>query len=203
VIYLYVIFLLTVALAAGLGLLEQRGHAARLRKLELRVIVVGDEKGEIVRRCTEALRAQGRPVAAQAGMGEAILLPDGEGFAAPANAAPIPTRKRLVRAASESGATALVVEAWSSSAPLLREDREQLLAATVAIVQPENGAVPSAGVLAAAVPDGGVCLTTDARIADRLESVCRDRGVRAVLVDAAESSHAEALASALLGESIA
>jgi hypothetical protein len=200
VIYLYLVFLAAVVLAAVLGVLEQRRHVARLRAFGTRIIVLGDEKAEIVQACAQALGEGRWRVAAQTRWGSTVLLPGAPPRASSPVPAPIPERKAFVRAASDSDASALVVDALSRSASLVREDRKQLLAADVTIVQPEDGALPLADELSAAVPEGGLCLTTDARIAERLNPICEKRRCRCVLVDAGSHGRPVALALALAAE---
>jgi hypothetical protein len=114
--------------------------------------------------------------------------------------APIPQRKRFVRTASDRDASALVVDALSRSPSLVREDREQLIAADVTIIQPEDGAVPRADELEAAVPADGICLTTDPRIMEALKALCAKRGCRCLLVEAGSHGRPVALALALADE---
>ena len=199
-IYLYLVFLAAVALAAALGILEQRRHVARLSAFGTRVIVLGDEKAEIVQACAQALGEGHWRVAAQTRWGSTVLLPGEAPRPSSPVPAPIPERKAFVRAASNSDASAVVVDALSRSASLVREDREQLIAADVTIVQPEDGAVPVADELDAAVPEAGLCLTTDARIMERLEPLCEERRSRCLLVDAGSHGRPVALALALADE---
>jgi hypothetical protein len=200
VIYLYLVFLAAVALAAVLGVLEQRRHVARLRVFKTRIIVIGDEKAEIVQACARALDGGEWRVAAQTRWGSTVLLPGEPPRDAPPVPAPIPERKAFVRVASDGGANAVVVDALSRSASLVREDREQLIAADVSIIQPEDGAVPQPSGLAAAVPRDGLCLTTDPRIMEKLEGLCASRGTRRVLVDPGTQGRPVALAVALAVE---
>lgn len=196
-IYLYLVFLAAVAVAAVLGVIEQRRHVARLRAFGTRIMVLGDEKADIVQACAQALGGGSWRVAAQTRWGTTVLLPGEPPRPAPPVPAPIPERKTFVRAACDSGADALVVDALSTSADLVRADREQLIAADVTIIQPEDFAVPLQGELMAAVPRGGLCLTTDARIMERLEPLCAQRQSRCLLVDEAPHGAPIALALAL------
>jgi hypothetical protein len=200
VIYLYLVFLAAVAVAAALGVLEQRRHVARLRAFGTRVIVLGDEKAEIVQACAQALDEGRWRVAAQTGWGSTLLLPGEPPRPSAPVPAPFPQRKRFVRTASDRDASALVVDALSRSPSLVREDREQLIAADVTIVQPEDGAVPRTDELEAAVPADGLCLTTDPRIMEALEPVCANRGCRCLLVEAEAHGRPVALALALAAE---
>jgi hypothetical protein len=200
VIYLYIVFVAAVVVAAVLGVLEQRRHVARLRAFGTRIIVLGDEKADIVQACAQALGAGPWRVAAQTRWGSTQLLPGGPprpSFPVPA---PIWERKMFVRAASDSGADAVVVDALSRSAALVREDREQLIGADVTIIQPDDGAVPQPAELLAAVPHGGLCLTTDPEIMQRIEPLCAKRGCRCLLVDPGSHGRPVALALALAGE---
>jgi hypothetical protein len=199
VIYLYLVFLAAVAAAAVLGVLEQRRHVTRLHAFGTRIIVVGDEKAEIVQACAQALGGGDWRVAAQTRWGTQ-LLPGEAPQPSSRVPAPIPDRKLFVRAACDSGANAVVVDALSNSAALVREDREQLIAADVTIIQPNDGAVPWSDELLAAVPQDGLCLTTDARIIERLEPLCAKRHSRCVLVEAEPHGCPVALAIALAGE---
>jgi hypothetical protein len=200
VIYLYLVFLVAVALAATLGVVEQRRHVARLRGFGTRIIVLGDEKAEIVRACAQALGGGRWQVAAKTRWGTKMLLPGEPPRPASPVPAPIPERKMFVRAASDSGADAVVVDALSRSAGLVRKDLEQLIGADVTIVQPDDGAVPQPSELRAAVPQDGLCLTTDPRIAELLEPICAKRSCRCLLVDPGTHGRPLALALALAVE---
>lgn len=199
-IYLYLVFLAAVAVAAALGVLEQRRHVARLRAFGTRIIVLGDEKAEIVQACAQALDEGHWRVAAETGWGSTLLLPGEPPRPSSPVPAPIPQRKRFVRTAGARDASALVVDSLTRSPSLVREDLQQLIAADVTIVQPEDGAVPRSDELEAAVPADGLCLTTDPRIMERLKPLCAKRGSRCQLVEAEAHGRPVALALALADE---
>ena len=199
-IYLYVVFVLAVVCAAILGIVEQRRHVARLRQFGTRVIVLGDEKNDVVRACALALSAGPGQVAARTKSGSLVLpgaAPRLEPY--PAGAA-VRDRKSFVRAASDSGAESFVVDALSRNVSLVREDRKRLVAADVAIIQPDDGGIPGWDAIRAAVPDGGLCLTTDEGILERLEPLCAERRGRCVLVEVGSLSRPVALAITLAQE---
>ncbi|MDZ4779755.1 MAG: poly-gamma-glutamate synthase PgsB [Planctomycetia bacterium] len=180
-------------LAAG-GVLESWTHRRRLRQIPIRIHVNGTRgKSSVTRLIAAGLRAGGiRTCAKTTGTLPRMILPDGREYPVFRPAKPnVIEQLRIVDAASEFGAEALVIECmaliptlqWLSESRLVRATHGVITNARedhLDVMGPTEHDVACA--LAATVPVQGTLYTSEQRRLDVFANAARDRSTNLVAV---------------------
>lgn len=179
-----------VAILLLLGTVEGLRHRSHLRRIPVRIHVNGTRgKSSVTRLIAGGLRAGGVPTCAKTtGTAAAMILPDGSEYPIYRPSGPnIIEQVRIVEAAVDAGARALVVECMALQ-PLLQSLSElRLVRATHGVitnVRPDHLDVMGpaeadvALAMAGTVPLGGTLFTATERYREALERAARDRGTR-------------------------
>ena len=183
-----------VALLLVLGAIEGVRHRRSLRRIPIRIHVNGTRgKSSVTRLIAGGLRAGGIAACAKTtGTQAAMILPDGSEYPIyrPA-AANIIEQVRIIEAAAEAGAQALVIECMALQ-PLLQSLSElRLIRATHGVITNVRadhldvmgpGEQDVARAFAGMVPVAGVLFSAAERWQDVLEQAARDRGSQFVPV---------------------
>ncbi len=201
-----VLALMSLGLAGASGV-EVALHRRRLRRLGVRVHVNGTRgKSSVTRLIAAGLREAGvRCCAKTTGTLARFILPDERELPIyrPAGANII-EQKRIVQAAVECGAQALVVECMALRPELQALCERSLISATHAVItnaRPDHlevmgpGPRDVAAALAGITPRGGVVYTAEREQIDVLRAAAKDRGAR--LVEVGEQDVAEVTAEQL------
>ncbi len=183
-------------LLAALGAAETVAHRRALRRIPARVHVNGTRgKSSVVRLIASGLRAGGKTTCAKTtGTLARFIFPDGKEVPVfrPARANVI-EQVRIVRAAAEVGAEALVIECMALQPALQWLSEARMVRATHGVItnaRPDHldvmgpGEVDVARALAGMVPVGGVLYTAERDHLGVFAEACEDRGTRLVAVDA-------------------
>jgi len=185
----------TVGLVA-LGAAEMWVHRRRLASIPIRIHVAGTRgKSSVTRLVAAGLRQAGiRTAAKTTGTLARMILPDGREVPVfrPAGAN-ITEQIRIVHAARQFGAEALVLECMALQPVLHWVSENKLVRATHGVITNARAdhldvmgptEVDVARALAGMVPVGGVLVTAERRNLEVFERVAADRGTRLVVVTA-------------------
>lgn len=179
---------------AGLFGYEHWAHRRRLRRLEYRIHINGSRgKSSVTRLVAAGLRAGGIPTCAKTtGTLPRVIFPDGRELPVyrPMGANVI-EQTRVVTAAVEAGARALVVECmalqpafqWLSESKLVRATHGVITNVRpdhLDVMGPDEEAVAQA--LCGMVPVGGLLYTGETRVTGPIHEACDDRETRLVQV---------------------
>ena len=188
---------LSAALGA-LGVFEHRGHRARLAKIPIRIHVNGTRgKSSVVRLIAAGLRGAGiRTCAKTTGTLPRFILPDGTEVPVfrPARANVI-EQIRIVRAAVDAGAEALVIECMALQPYLQWLMESGFVRATHGVItnaRPDHLDVMGpteddvARALLGMTPPGAQLFTTERDHLPMFEQACADRGTRLYAVGEAD-----------------
>ncbi|MBM4359827.1 MAG: poly-gamma-glutamate synthase PgsB [Deltaproteobacteria bacterium] len=182
----------------GLGALELALHRRNLGAIPIRIHVAGTRgKSSVTRLVAGGLRAAGNATAAKTtGTLARMLLPDGREVPIHRPRGPTVTEQaRIVAAAREVGARALVLECMALQPELHWVSESKLVRATHAIITNARAdhldvmgptAADVARCLAGMVPLGGTLVTAERRHLPILAAACEDRGTTLLAVDDAE-----------------
>ncbi|RJO71877.1 MAG: poly-gamma-glutamate synthase PgsB [Myxococcales bacterium] len=183
---------------AGLGLVERAAHFRNLSRVPIRIHVSGTRgKSSVTRLIAAALNDAGIPAAAKTtGTLARMIMPDFREIPVyRPTGANIIEQKRIVDAAVEAGAKALVVECMALQPYLHWVAERMLVRATHGVItnaRPDHLDVMGptdadvARALAGMVPVGGVLYTAEQKHLDVLKEACDDRKTRLVATTAEE-----------------
>ncbi|HTU25759.1 MAG TPA: poly-gamma-glutamate synthase PgsB [Pirellulales bacterium] len=186
------------ALLVILGWIEQLLHRRRLKQLRIRIHVNGSRgKSSVTRLIAAGLRAAGiATVAKTTGTLPRLILPDGRERPIPRGCRPTVLEQiGVVRAATATGAEALVVECMALTPSLQWLSERQLIQATHCVITgaredhldvmgPTERDVALA--LAGTIPPHGTLLTADERYTDVYRRAADDRHCSLLTVSPAE-----------------
>ncbi len=195
-LFLYVVFVLSLVAVLIAGLVEQRRHEANLDAIRARILVNGIRgKSSITRLCAGALRGGDmRVVAKTTGTAARYIWPDGseEPVYRKFNIANIVEQIGIVRRAAAEDPDALVMECMAVM-PLLQEvNQKKLLKSTIGVVSnvredhlEEMGPTLEdvARSLSRGMPVGGVCVTAESELFGVLKEEASRRHCRLVYAD--------------------
>lgn len=183
---------------SGLGMLEHRGHRARLARLPIRIHVNGTRgKSSVTRLVAAGLRSGGiRACAKTTGTLPRFILPDGTEVPVfrPARANVI-EQTRIVKAAVEADAQALVIECMALQPYLQWLMETGFIRATHGVItnaRPDHLDVMGpteedvARALLGIVPPNGKLFTTERDHLPMFAEACADRGCELIVTDEAE-----------------
>jgi len=181
-----------------LGLVEAFTHTRRLRRVPIRIHVNGTRgKSSVTRLIAAGLRGGGiRTCAKTTGSTASMIFADGSEYPFYRPLGPnIIEQARVVRAAAEAGAEALVVECMALQPRLQSLCELRLLRSTCGVITNARedhlevmGPTPRdvALALAGTTPIGSKLFTCEGRFLDVLRDAVRDRGTELIGVDASE-----------------
>jgi poly-gamma-glutamate synthase PgsB/CapB len=190
-------------LVLSLGLAETFLHARRLQRVPIRIHVNGTRgKSSVTRLIAAGLRGGGiRTCAKTTGTATSMIFSDGSEYPFFRPLGPnVIEQTRVVRAAAETGAEALVVECMALQPPLQSLCELRLLRSTHGVItnaRPDHlekmGPTPRdvALALAGTTPVRSRLFTAERRFLDVFRAAAADRGTELVDVDAAEVGEAE------------
>ena len=194
------LLLLLLLIVTALGIVEFALHRRALFKIPVRVHVNGTRgKSSVTRLIAAGLREAGiKTCAKTTGTLARMILPDGSELPIyrPAGANII-EQKRIVAAAAEFGAQALVIECMALQPELQAVCESKLIAATHAVItnaRPDHldvmgpGAREVALALAGTTPRAGKLFTAEREHLSILKMACQDRGSELIAVGADEIS---------------
>jgi gamma-polyglutamate synthase len=203
-IFLYVIFALSLFCLLVAGLIEQRRHMASLYSIPTRVLVNGIRgKSSITRLCAGALRGGDLRVTAKTtGTQSRFIWPDGS--EAPVHrkfdTANIVEQIGIVRQAAAERPDALVIECMAVQPPLQEVNQTKLIRSSIGVLcnvrddhLDEMGPTLDdvARSLSRSMPEGGVCITAETERFSILEEEAARRNCRLIYADPASVSDIE------------
>lgn len=203
-LYLYVVFALSLLALLGAGISEQRRHFANLDRIPVRVLVNGIRgKSSITRLCAGALRGGSlRVVAKTTGTAARFIWPDGteDPVYRKFGIANVVEQVEIVRRAAVQEPDALVIECMAVMPALQEVNQEKLIRSTIGVVcnvredhLSEMGPTLEdvARSLSRSMPRGGVCVTAEVDWFHVLEEEAARRDCTLVYADPATVSDAE------------
>jgi poly-gamma-glutamate synthase PgsB/CapB len=204
VVFLYVIFALSLASLLLAGILEQRRHFANLDAVGMRVLVNGIRgKSSITRLCAGALRGGGlRVVAKTTGTAARFIWPDDTEASVyrKFDAANVVEQIGIVRQAAAERPDALVIECMAIQPSLQEINQTKLIRSNIGVLSnvrddhlEEMGPTLDdvARSLSRSMPVGGVCVTAESERYDILAEEAAKRRCRLVYADAGSVSDME------------
>lgn len=203
-LYLYFIYVLLVSSLLGAGVLEQRRHDARLRRVPVRVHVNGIRgKSSTTRLCAGALRGGGLSVVAKTtGSVARFVWPDGseERVHRKFGIANVAEQISIIRRAAVESPDAVVLECMAVRPELQEVTQDKIVRATIAVIGnvredhlEEMGPTLDdvARSLSLSMPRDGVCVTAEVERLGVLRDEARRRNCRLVVVDPREITDEE------------
>ena len=203
-IFLYVVFTLSLVALLLAGVLEQRRHLSSLYSIPIRVLVNGIRgKSSITRLCAGALRGgELRVVAKTTGTDARFIWPDGA--EAPIyrkfDTANIVEQIGIVRQAAAERPDALVIECMAVQPSLQEINQSKLIHSSIGVLcnvrddhLDEMGPTLDdvARSLSRSMPENGVCITAESKRYHVLEQEAANRSCRLVYADPESVSDAD------------
>jgi poly-gamma-glutamate synthase PgsB/CapB len=196
VVFLYVIFALSLLGLLAAGILEQRRHLESLRSIPVRILVNGTRgKSSITRLCAGALRGGSlRVVAKTTGTAPRVIWPDGTETPVHRkfDTANVIEQIGIVRQAAAEVADVLVMECMAVQPSLQELNQTKLIRSTIGVLSnvrddhlEEMGPTLDdvARSLSRSMPEGGVCITAEWDRYHIVEAEAVTRGCRRVYAD--------------------
>ncbi len=195
-IFLYIVFAVSLACIFTFGIIEQRRHDANLKAIRARILVNGIRgKSSITRLCAGALRGgELRVVAKTTGTAARYIWPDGseEPVYRKFNIANVVEQIGIVRRAAVEDPDALVMECMAVQPALQEVNQKKLLRSTIGVVSnvredhlEEMGPTLEdvARSLSRGMPVEGVCVTAESEMFGVLKEEANRRRCRLVYAD--------------------
>ncbi len=203
-LYLYLVYIVTLVALFVAGVAEQRRHQAQLRRIPYRVHVNGIRgKSSTTRLCAGALRGAGLSVVAKTtGSAARFLWPDGseEPVYRKFGIANITEQIGIVRRAAAENPDVLVMECMAVQPALQQVTQDKIVQGNIGVIGnvredhlSEMGPTLDdvARSLARTMPRNGVCITAEAERLHVLREEARRRNCRLVAVDPHDVTDAE------------
>lgn len=197
-LYLYVVFTISLIALLVAGVIEQRRHFDNLDRIPVRVLVNGIRgKSSITRLCAGALRGGDlRVVAKTTGTAARFIWPDGseEPVYRKFGIANVVEQIDIVRRAAAQEPDALVMECMAVMPPLQEVNQKKLIRSTIGVLcnvredhLSEMGPTLEdvARSLSRAMPEGGVCVTAEIEWRHVLEEEAARRDCTLIYADPA------------------